>query len=161
MLRESLELLKDMPFAARRANVVHQMEQRLETLIGPGLCKVIKRYFSNCRKTCGISSNTGTNHGDTDYDICDSKSTEQELHSYFTVFENLGRINNLCKNVAETYADLFLEDWERTMAAFQNEVFLDRVSHCLDQFTKFFEPEAGRCTPIFGSHAFISKAALS
>ncbi|GBG29398.1 Conserved oligomeric Golgi complex subunit 7 [Hondaea fermentalgiana] len=135
-LRESLSLLDGMPGAEERERTLTSMEERLETLIGPGLQEAIR--------TCLDGEEDGGEEK--------VKDAEKRLHSLVEVFETMGTLQTLCNEFASARAGFLHKDWEDSAAAAQRDG--DPLSSWIQRFYERFagalEREASRCVRVFG-----------
>ncbi|CAK9020182.1 Conserved oligomeric Golgi complex subunit 7 (COG complex subunit 7) (Component of oligomeric Golgi complex 7), partial [Durusdinium trenchii] len=167
-LRDSMELLSGMPDGERRGDVVTRMEQRLETLIGPGLREAITACL---RSEQGADISADANGGEQEASngdpegqkgkrrsssssssVGDVREQEELLRGYVDIFEKLGRLDHLCKDFAEARSSFFVEDWEavREQARTSGWDLAHWVVRFYERFEHALEREAARCYRVFG-----------
>jgi len=136
-LRASLSLLAGMPGSEQREHTLASMEERLETLIGPGLQDAIR--------TCLASEEEGESTENV-------QEAEERLQGLVKVFEKLGTTQNLCSEFASARASFLRKDWENSVASASRaqEDLGSWITRFYERFVSALEREAYRCERVFG-----------
>eukprot|EP00516_Mucochytrium_quahogii_P006672 CAMPEP_0203756366 /NCGR_PEP_ID=MMETSP0098-20131031/9672_1 /ASSEMBLY_ACC=CAM_ASM_000208 /TAXON_ID=96639 /ORGANISM=" , Strain NY0313808BC1" /LENGTH=794 /DNA_ID=CAMNT_0050648231 /DNA_START=353 /DNA_END=2734 /DNA_ORIENTATION=+ len=147
-LRNSLELLDGMPGGSERTDVLLRMEQRLETLIGPGLRDAI----TMCLKSEEDGEDASGVLEAQQHENREVQEQETVLQGYVTIFEKLGRLDHLCNDFAEARASFFLDDWDEmsNLAKEHEWAFVDWLSRYFEKFCANLDREITRCGHVFG-----------
>jgi len=130
-LRSSVDLLKGMPGHEDRKELLLRMEQRLETLIGPGLRDAIKKCLEVFEK-----------------DQIDD--AENELQGFVGIFEKLERLEHLYKDFAQGLARPLMQEWVNVQEGV-NLDFSDWLPRYHEILLSNLRTEKNRCDRIFGA----------
>jgi hypothetical protein len=167
-LRAGLAPLAGMPDAERRAELVPKMEQRLETLIGPGLRKAVARYLEDEYEQQppsqqGLPPQQQQQKREQQDQLPPPQQQQQRLEGsaasaaslrgLVSIFSKLGRLEHLRRDFCAARASLLHDEWERS----RNESLAARrpavewAAGCLDAAGASLEREVPRCERLFGS----------